>query len=61
MPKGEWHIFEIEGDMAYYAECPSCGYRYGCGNRRFSTIKEKIEIHNFCPDCGADMRGEYNA
>ena len=50
--KGEWvQCFEdwrcqIEGD-----KCSACGFEhYGCSINHF----------HFCPNCGADMRGEEN-
>lgn len=46
-PKGEWHYFDeyLNGGTFYITECPFCHLRV-------------LEITNFCPDCGADMRGE---
>ena len=43
-PKGEWIVREDE-PMNY--ECPFCGELNCCKG-------------NFCPDCGADMRGKQN-
>ena len=43
-PKGEWIVREGE-PMEY--ECPFCGELNCCKG-------------NFCPDCGADMRGDTN-
>ena len=47
-PKGEWiphkSIFGGLGERVY--TCNQCGYNIG------------FHIENFCPDCGADMRGE---
>ena len=42
--KGEW----IEGDCGYY-ECSKCHIK------RDSLING---VFNFCPNCGADMRGK---
>lgn len=44
-PQGEWkHIVEEDNDV----ECPFCGFQ------------EDGIYYNFCPSCGADMRGELN-
>ena len=41
-PHGEWkHIVEEDNDV----ECPFCGFQ------------EDGIYYNFCPKCGADMRG----
>ena len=41
-PKGEWkHIIDEYNDV----ECPFCGFQ------------EDGIYYNFCPGCGADMRG----
>ena len=47
-PKGEW-----VNDIAYYDEdgCP-------CVVTRCNQCGEVSEAFNFCPNCGADMRGE---
>lgn len=43
--KGEWIEHEIEGTLRWLT-CSKCGFEY---------INRK---DNFCPNCGADMRGE---
>lgn len=45
-PKGEWLFTEIINDYYVTGQCSRCTQR----NR----------IDNFCPNCGADMRGEEN-
>ena len=42
--KGEWITKSTNGEM--FDVCSVCGY------------VEWDEPHNFCPNCGADMRGE---
>ena len=47
---GEWILVcdsEGEGDNLY--RCSECGCEYGC---------QEYDKPNFCPNCGADMRGE---
>ena len=43
--KGEW--IEQEDDYYHYWECSECGFGVGLD-----------DIRNYCPNCGADMRGE---
>ena len=42
--KGHW--IEQEDDYHHYWECSECGMGVGLD-----------DIRNFCPNCGADMRG----
>ena len=50
-PKGEW----IKEKVAFYLECPFCGCDIRDANTCFLTDEDAL---NFCPNCGADMRGE---
>ena len=43
--RGEW--IEQEDDYYHYWECSECGFGVGLD-----------DIKNYCPNCGADMRGE---
>ena len=43
-PKGEWKCMSDCG----VTECDQCGW----------SIEEYVGDYNFCPNCGADMRGE---
>ena len=48
--KGEWELRTDERfDIDYY-KCSECGYE----------PYRKMDISNFCPNCGADMRGDKN-
>ena len=47
--KGEW-IDCLEDDIVDVQICSVCGYK-----------EYVIDKPNFCPNCGADMRGEENA
>ena len=44
-PKGEW----IELSCSDGKQCDKCGY-----------VDYHYYEHNFCPNCGADMRGDDN-
>lgn len=46
-PKGEW-IPKKFPYAWYYPTCSVCGF------------ENEGELNNFCPNCGADMRGEDN-
>ena len=48
-PHGEWI------DKGTYAECSICGADSGT---QFDGVQPVPRITSFCPDCGADMRGE---
>ncbi len=46
--KGKWELHTDERfDIDYY-KCSVCGYE----------PYRKMDISNFCPNCGCDMRGE---
>lgn len=48
-PQGEW-ILECdgEGECDNLYRCSECGCEYGC---------QEYDIPNFCPNCGARMKG----
>ena len=46
-PQGEW-IIEIDANGYTYRRCSICGMKQYAGQL------------NFCPDCGADMKGDPN-
>lgn len=46
--KGEWSI--KNGELAIWDVCSECG----------RMVFHKAPFYNFCPNCGADMRGEEN-
>ena len=49
-PKGRWIIGIADNDITTVLFCTECGYE-NVGCKEF----------NFCPNCGADMRGDTNA
>lgn len=48
-PKGEWI------DKGQYAVCSNCGADSGT---QYDSVQPVPRKTSFCPDCGADMRGE---
>lgn len=68
-PKGEWEWFEewLPSTTEHPAECEDCGWRCGKCRRALEDMvggywddpTEKPQLH-FCPNCGADMRGNPN-
>lgn len=59
---GEWievevfpEVYDIEGVKTWGSEmqCDQCGFKH-------IAIEGRITQYNFCPNCGADMRGEKN-
>ncbi len=43
--KGKWSI--KNGELAFWDVCSECG----------RMVLHKAPFYNFCPNCGADMRG----
>lgn len=57
--KGKWIPFE-HGDETWH-KCTACGVadKYiDLVERPNGTIGRLVSIRNFCPNCGAEMRGE---
>lgn len=53
--KGEWDRFTDEYEIcATEFTCPVCKESFGSSEM---TDEEFVEMMNFCPNCGADMRG----
>ena len=57
---GEWlevevfpEVYDIEGVKTWGSEmqCDQCGFRH-------TAIEGHMAQYNYCPNCGADMRGE---
>lgn len=49
--KGKW-VFEEYPDGYYHSECSEC--------KHYFIEDAYLKPYNFCPNCGADMRGEQN-
>jgi hypothetical protein len=47
-PKGKWKVYGKQGNIPITDMCSNCRYE-------MKWYKNK---HNFCPNCGADMRGD---
>ena len=45
--RGHWESYYIGGDDLECIECSECGEVY-----------DSLPSYNYCPNCGADMRGE---
>lgn len=57
---GEWIIHETENDRYDDVICPFCRKSYTVDAYRIDDIGFTAEDFNFCPNCGADMRGGTN-
>ena len=50
---GKWVVYECpDGKKSYYIECNQCG------KPAIWTNGISYKFPNFCPNCGAEMRGE---
>lgn len=48
-PKGEWIVVKSPLSNETIVKCDKCGDEF---------IGNDVEDYNFCPNCGADMRGD---
>lgn len=56
--KGEWVIHETETDRYDDMKCPFCKKSYTVDAYRIDDIGFTAADFNYCPNCGADMRGK---
>lgn len=56
--KGKWIFHETENDRYDDMICPFCKMTYTVDAYRIDDIGFTAEDFNYCPNCGADMRGE---
>lgn len=52
-PQGEWITFPTNHSIIQCSECTAL-----INNLRVDVFKDKVGKMNFCPNCGADMRGK---
>lgn len=48
----KWIFEKFKGDMAIYAICPKCGYRYSCSSESDFASIEIDRQFKYCPMCG---------
>ena len=51
---GEWESFTQTQDLRF-PSCSECGYNFGREERLGDFIRERCEIPNYCPNCGAKV------
>ena len=57
--KGEWVLYESRSDIYDLEGVCTWGKAYRCSECGFiHWVIEDFGIYSFCPNCGADMRGE---
>ena len=56
--KGEWIFHETENDRYDDMICPFCKMTYTVDAYRIDDIGLTAEDFDYCPNCGADMRGD---
>lgn len=57
--KGEWLLYESRSDIYDLEGVCTWGKAYRCSECGFMHwVIEDFGIYSFCPNCGADMRGE---
>lgn len=55
--KGKWIVQDIYQKEMYRVSCSCCGESSMVDQRSIAKAVD-IKVYNFCPSCGADMRGE---
>jgi len=56
--KGEWEVRETEEDIYIDIMCTACKRTFTVDADRKTDIGFTAYDFNFCPKCGADMRGD---
>lgn len=54
---GEWEPFTQTQDLRF-PSCSECGYNFGREERLGNFMRERCEIPNYCPNCGAKVVNE---
>ena len=58
--KGEWLLYESRSDIYDLEGVCTWGKAYRCSECGFiHWVIEDFGIYSFCPNCGADMRGDW--
>lgn len=58
-PHGEWILTDIERDRVWHGHCSECGkdpQDYIGGTEDWWLLRNNLP--KFCPNCGAEMRGD---
>ena len=56
--KGKWIEFDSDEDKYDIIKCSHCKHIFTVDSYHWSDIGFVKDDFNFCPNCGADMRGE---
>lgn len=56
--KGRWLGFDSDEDMYDIIKCSCCKHTFTVDSYHWSDIGFVKDDFNYCPNCGADMRGE---
>ena len=56
--KGEWFAFDIDSERYDEIKCSVCRKAFIVDAQRYCDIGFIKDDLNFCPNCGADMRGK---
>ena len=56
----KWIYLDSDGDLYDDYRCPACHRIITVDSHRVDDIGLTIEGLNFCPRCGADLRGSKN-
>lgn len=55
---GEWMEFDSDEDRYDIIKCPCCKHTFTVDSFHWTDIGFVKDDFKFCPNCGADMRGE---
>lgn len=58
--KGKWIVFDIDEEKYDEIKCTFCKHTFIVDSHHWTDIGFTKDDLNFCPHCGADMRGEGN-
>ena len=58
--KGKWIVFDIDEEKYDEIKCTFCKHTFIVDSHHWTDIGFTKDDLNYCPHCGADMRGEGN-